>query len=133
MIDIYKKIVIPAVIWGAIGGVLILIQLYVKMTLHISAPAILIINTIGIISIMIASVFFYKKRVGQIGFTIARKLSFLVYLIIGIILLIFRFTQGYFDRFSSIAILLGIVFIYGLGRILSYIVGMNMYNLKSNK
>lgn len=62
MIDIYKKIVIPAFIWGAIGGVLTLIQLYVKMTLHISAPAILIINTIGVISIMIASVFFIKKE-----------------------------------------------------------------------
>ena len=133
MIDIYKRIVIPAFIWGAIGGVLILIQLYVKMTLQISAPAILIINIIGIISIMVASVFFYKKRTGQIGFTIARELSFLVYLIIVIILMFFRFTHGYFDRFSSIAILFGIVFIYGLGRILSYIVGMNMYNLKSNK
>jgi hypothetical protein len=133
MIEIYKKIVIPSFIWGFIGGILILIQLYVKMTLYIAGPVILIINVIAIIFIMIASVFFYRKRVGQIEFIIARELSFFVYLITVIILLVFRFTQGYVDKFSFPVILLGILFLYGLGRTLSYIIGMNMYNVKSNK
>ena len=133
MIEIYKKIVIPAFIWGLFGGILILIQLYVKMALHLTGPFILMLNTIAIIFIMIASVFFYRRRVGPVGFTIARELSFLVYLIAVILLLVFRFTQGYFAKFSFPAILLGIAFFFGLGRLLSHMIGMKMYNLKSNK
>lgn len=133
MIETYKKIFMPAFIWGMIGGSIIIILFFAKRTLHFPGKYLLVANCASIFLLMIASVFFYRKNVGAIGFTIAREMSFLVYFIAATVLMIFRFIDGYFYKFSPPVAILSVLGIYGLGRIVSYFIGMNMYNLKSDK
>ncbi len=133
MRDIYKKIFKPTSIWGLIGGIIIIIFFYVKKALNIPVFILITANCTITIFLMVACVFSYRKRIGEIGFPIAREMSFLVYALIVSVLLIFRYLDGYFNKFSLPAILLGILLIYGLGRIISYFIGMNMYIFKSKE
>ena len=131
MIDTYKKIFKPASTCGMLGGAIIIIFFFIRRAFSLPAYILFTANCIVTILLMVMGVYFYRKKMGVIGFTFARELSFLIYVIILIILSFIRIIDGYFSKFSLPAVILGLGVIVGLGRILSHVIGMIMYD--SNK
>jgi drug/metabolite transporter (DMT)-like permease len=76
---------------------------------------------------MALSVSVHKKKHRSIGFTVAREMSFLVYAVAALVLIAFRAHTGYLNKYQPGAVLVGLGMIYGLGRMLSYVVAMNMH------
>jgi hypothetical protein len=127
MKELYPQFFWFAFNYGIVAGSLVVGGILAKRPLSIPGPLLLIINFLVVIISMILSVFIYRKKQKQIDFTTARELSFLVFALAAIELIIFRSHTGYWHRFHPGVVLFGFVAFYGLGRGLSYLIAMEMY------
>jgi hypothetical protein len=142
MRDIYKEIFWYSLKWGGAGGVLLVLSLSFQREFYLPGLATVIGNFILLILLMIISAYAYRKKTGIISFKITRELAFLVYIIAFFILMIFRILEGVFNtspymaklikKTSIPAMIIAPLIIFMLGRILSYVIGILVNNLKKS-
>jgi uncharacterized membrane protein len=128
MLALYRQIFKPALLLGLSGGILIIALFFTRRAFDLPGRVLLVANCFVIISMMTVSVLWYKNKVKN--FKLLRELSFAVYAIAVSVLLIFRFAEGYFSRFSFPAVCLGIFGIFAIGRGISWVLGMLMSERK---
>jgi glucan phosphoethanolaminetransferase (alkaline phosphatase superfamily) len=115
--ELYPKKFWFAFNYGILAGLFIVVAIIAKKPLSIPSPVLMLINFLLVTSAMVLCVYIYRRKNGGIGFTIAREMAFIVYLLAALQLSTFRFLQGYHNKFQPIAVLLGLMMMYGLGRL----------------